>query len=104
MNLFVCAQCEKCMYLLYHNTVSHVSAYVEDTVHVHHKLTQPSAPTYGNRFSKKTKDKVRELKLAGEQPKVISQWLRDNLAGGYEELSTRQITDLEKGNKAKKAK
>ena len=43
MNLFVCAQCEKCMYLLYHNTVSHVSAYVEDTVHVHHEFTQPSA-------------------------------------------------------------
>ena len=76
INLSVCAQCGKFLYLLYHNTVSHVSAYVEDIRFMFiMNLLVSSAPTYGNRFSKKTKDKVRELNLDCEKPKFISQWL-----------------------------
>ena len=92
------------MYRQLHSTSQQSSIFIEKIEH-HHGIVEKLliGGNKRNRIPEKTRDKVLELKES-QQPKYISQWLRDNLADGYVELNERQIGRLKTNDTDQKKK
>ena len=85
------------MYIL-HCVDGRACIFLEDKVHEHIQKVQIKGS--GNRIPLRTKLKVDELRQT-MSPKLISQWLRDNLDDDYVELSTKKINDLMRNSSKK---